>query len=463
MSELNDVRHWLSERLPALLVECKVPAAAVAISAGGEVVEVAGGVLSRSTGVEATTDSVFQVGSITKVWTSTLLMQLADEGRLDIDAPVRQYLPEFAIADEDAAAAITVRQLMSHTAGFEGDIFTDTGKGDDCVERYVATLAGTPQLFAPGAMFSYNNAGYCVLGRVIEVLRGKPFDACVREHLFGPLGLTHAANGADEAILFRAAVGHVQPAPGADPVPAPVWALARSNAPAGSMLTMRARDLLAFARMHLDGGTAADGTAVLSAAGVAAMQQPQVTLPPLGLMGDAWGLGWELFDWPGGPVVGHDGNTIGQAAFLRLVPGRDVAVALLTNGGNPFALYTEIFTRVLRDLAGVDMPPLPVPPAEPETVDVERYLGTYTCDVVELVVERDDDGRLWVEQRPRGLMSELGGQVERHELVHLSDDRFIPVQSQLGIHLPHVFVGDDGTGHALYIHSGRAIRRIASE
>jgi CubicO group peptidase (beta-lactamase class C family) len=170
-------------------------------------------------------------------------------------------------------------------------------------------------------MFSYNNAGYCVLGRIVEVLREKPFDACVREHLFTPLGLTHAANGADEAILYRAAVGHIEPAPGADPQPAPVWSLMRSNAPAGAMLAMRPRDLLAFAQMHVDGGKAADGTRVLSAESVAAMQQRQVELPYLGLMGDAWGLGWEQFDWSGGPVIGHDGSTIGQNAFLRIVPG----------------------------------------------------------------------------------------------------------------------------------------------
>ena len=86
-----------------------------------------------------------------------------------------------------------------------------------------------------------------MLGRLVEVLRQKPYDDCLREHLFTPLGLTHAANGPWEAILFRAAVGHVQASPDAELVPAPVWALARSNAPAGSMLAMRPRDLLAFA------------------------------------------------------------------------------------------------------------------------------------------------------------------------------------------------------------------------
>src|SRR5262245_20255274 len=115
MSELNEIKNWLQERLPALLAEYKVPGAAVAVSAGGQVIDVAAGVLSKATGVEATVDSVFQVGSITKVWTTSLLMQLVDEDKLDLDAPVRHYIPDFAIADEAAAAAITVRQLMCHT------------------------------------------------------------------------------------------------------------------------------------------------------------------------------------------------------------------------------------------------------------------------------------------------------------------------------------------------------------
>ncbi len=86
-----------------------------------------------------------------------------------------------------------------------------------------------------------------MLGRLVEVLREKPYDECLREHLFAPLGLTHAATGPYDAILFRAAVGHIELEPGAGYQPAPVWALARSNAPAGSMLAMRPRDLLAFA------------------------------------------------------------------------------------------------------------------------------------------------------------------------------------------------------------------------
>jgi CubicO group peptidase (beta-lactamase class C family) len=463
MPSLDEIRDYVRGRLRDLLTEHKVPGAALAVSVDGQVIEHAAGVLSKDTGVGATVDSVFQVGSITKVWTATLLMQLVDEGRLDLDAPVRRYLPEFRLADEPAAAAITIRQLMCHTAGLEGDLFTDTGPGDDCVEKYVATLATTAQLYPPGAMFSYCNSGFCVLGRVVEVLRDKPFDACLRDQLFTPLALTHAATGANEAILHRAAVGHIQPAPDADPRPAPVWALARSNAPAGSMLAMRPRDLLAFARMHVRGGTTADGATVLTAGSVAAMQQPQVSLPG-GLMGmgSSWGLGWEIFDLPGGTVIGHDGGTIGQSAFLRVVPGRDVAIALLANGGDTIAVFTEIFGHLLRELAGVELPAPPVPPAEPPRVDARRYLGCYASEVVELTVSQDEAGRIWLEEIPKGVYAEFGDRPERTEHVQLEPDVLIAVQAQEGRHRRHVFLGDDGTGKALYIHAGRATRRAGA-
>jgi CubicO group peptidase (beta-lactamase class C family) len=460
MSDVHEVRAWFDEQLPALLREYHVPGAAWAVSHGGEVVDGAAGLLSTATGVEATADSVFQIGSVTKLWTSTLVMQLVDEGTVELEQPVRKYLPEFRIADEDAAARITVRQLLNHTAGFEGDILTDTGVGDDCLEKYVATLHGVPQLFPPGERFSYNNAGYCVLGRLVEVLRGQSYDACLRTHLSTPLGLTHTAPSPYEAIMFRAAVGHVDQGDGY--VPAPVWAMARSNAPAGSMLAMRPRDLVAFARMHLEDGQAADGTRVLAPGTAARMHDREVDLPELGLMGTSWGLGFERFDTPEGTIIGHDGSTIGQGAFLRMVPEAGLAVALLTNGGDVVSLYRDVVGHVLSELTDVTLLPLPVPPPEPRRIDAERYVGTYSAEVFDLTVSQDDDGRIWLDQTPKGIFEEMGGQAERTELVHYRDDMLIPVEADRGMHMPHAFVGDDGTGHALYLHLGRAVRRTSA-
>lgn len=459
MSALHDVHAWLDERLPTLLRDHKVPGAAWAVLHRGEVADGAAGTLNLATGVDATADSVFQIGSVTKLWTSTLVMQLVDEGSVALDEPVRAYLPEFRVADEAATARITVRQLLNHTAGFEGDILTDTGTGDDCLEKYVATLHDVPRLFPPGERFSYNNAGYCVLGRLVEVLREQPYDECLRTHLIRPLGLTHTATGPYEAIMFRAAMGHIEPAPGAGLAPAPVWALARSNAPAGSHLAMRARDLVAFARMHLEDGRAADGTRVLAEGTSARMRGREVRLPDLGLMGTSWGLGFERFDTPAGALVGHDGNTIGQSAFLRMVPEAGLAVALLTNGGDTGALYREVVGHVLGELSDIGLPPLPAPPAEPARIDAARFVGTYSAQVYDLTVSQDDDGRIWIDQVPKGVLAEMGGQPERTELVHYRDDMLIPLQADHGMHMPHAFVGDDGAGHALYLHIGRAVRR----
>ncbi|EPD69572.1 serine hydrolase domain-containing protein [Streptomyces sp. HGB0020] len=461
MTKLDRIRAWWEEKLPALLDEYEVPGAAVAVDLGGEVADHGAGVLSLATGVEANAETLFQIGSITKVWTATLVMQLVDEGLVELDAPVRGRLPEFRIADESAAAAITVRQLLNHTAGFEGDIFTDTGKDDDCVEKYVATLSDVPQLFAPGEMFSYNNAGYCVLGRLVEVVRGKPYAACLRDHLFTPLGLTHAAHGADEAILYRAAVGHLPPSPGDPLQPAPVWHIAPSNSPAGSLLAMRPRDLLAFARMHLDDGTAGNGNVILSEATAKAMREREVELPRLGVMGDAWGLGWEIFDGEDTGLIGHDGSTIGQSAFLRLVPEHDLAVALLTNGGNTLGLYRAVVGHMLRELADVDLPAMPVPSTDPQPVDAGRYLGTYSSRMFDNTVTQDDDRRVWVTCVPKGLAADMGMETTTVELVAFDGDTLIAKEEEHGFHQPYAFVGGAPDGPAQFLHTGRADRRTA--
>jgi CubicO group peptidase (beta-lactamase class C family) len=462
MTTITDIQKVVAARLPGLLREHQVPAAAWGILHDGQIVDGAAGLLSTTTGIEATPDSLFQIGSITKLWTATLVLQLADEGKVDLDAPVRKYLPEFRLGDEAAAAVITTRQLLNHTAGFEGDIFTDTGPGDDCVAKFVDTLHDLPQLFVPGEQFSYNNAGYCVLGRLVEVVRELSYDECLRRHLITPLGLTHVAPSPYEAILHRVAVGHLELEPGAGYQPAPVWALARSNAPAGAMLAMRPRDLLAFARMHLEDGRAADGTQVLAAGTAARMREREVDLPDIGVMGTSWGLGFERFDTPAGTLTGHDGSTIGQSAFLRMVVEDGLAVTLLTNGGDAMPLYREIFGLVLSELGRIPLPEMPRPPAQPERVDAGRFVGTYSSRVGDLTLSQDPDGRIWIEETPKGELAELVGQAVRKELVHYREDFLIPVEPEHGMYVPYAFVGDDGAGHARFLHVGRAVRRAGS-
>src|SRR5215831_11079604 len=180
--------NWTA-RLSDLASEARVPGATLGIWFNGQEVLAAHGVLNSATGVPVTTDSLFQVGSITKIWTATMIMQLIDEGSLSLDTTVSQVLPGARLGSAGAADQVTVRQLLTHTSGIDGDIFTDTGRGDDCVERYVDLLAETPSVFTPGAAYSYCNSGFVVLGRIIEILDGQSWDESLRARLVGPLGI----------------------------------------------------------------------------------------------------------------------------------------------------------------------------------------------------------------------------------------------------------------------------------
>ena len=366
-----DAANWAT-RLAELTRQARVPGAVLGIWACGQEVVAASGVLNRATQVRVTADSVFQVGSITKLWTATMIMQLVEAGLLSLDTTVAEVLPGVRLGAADLGGQVTVAHLLSHTSGIDGDIFTDTGRGDDCVARYVGLLGRAASAFPPGGAYSYCNSGWVVLGRIIEVLDGRPWDQSLRERLSGPLELTQTVTLPEEAILHRAAVGH---RPGGARVS--VWGLPRSVGPAG-LITATAHDLLTFARFHLDGGLAADGKRLLGEAAMAAMQQPQAAIPDFTAPGAAIGLGWRISQWDGRAIIGHDGDTIGQSAYLRVDPQARVAACLLTNSGQSAALYRAVFTEVFGTLAGVSMPPLPEPAAaQAADLDLGRYAGRY--------------------------------------------------------------------------------------
>ncbi|MFK0046206.1 serine hydrolase domain-containing protein [Streptomyces sp. NPDC090741] len=388
-----DLDHWQA-RLDALRAKHHVPGASLALLVDGTVHELASGVLHRGTGVEVTTDSVFQMGSIAKVYTATLIMQLAESGELDLDAPVVDVLPEFSVADPDATRAITTRRLLSHTGGLTCDFTHDSGRGDDCLAKYVEAAKGVALDCPPGSAISYSSVGYNVLGRIIEVVTGKVWDEALRDLLLTPLGLTHTMTLPEEALRFRAAMGHLGE-PGQDPDPAPEWdMMPRSAGPYGRVIAT-AGDLARFARMHLAGGVAEDGTRVLSGETVALMQDRVVDCPDKWTVSsDGWGLGWTLYDWNGIPGYGHDGASIGQYGYLRVVPSAGVAVALLTNGGGAREVYAALYRELLAELAGVTMPEPFAPPAQPPAVDFAPLVGTYRREgVVITVTERDGAGR----------------------------------------------------------------------
>jgi len=427
--------HWTA-RLSDLAAQARVSGATLGIWSDGQEVLAAYGVLNSATQVPVTPDSLFQIGSITKIWTATMIMQLIEEGRLSLDTTVADALPGIRLGTSDVGDQVTVQHLLTHTSGIDGDIFTDTGRGDDCVQLYVEELAAAPSTFPVGAAYSYCNSGFVLLGRIIEVIDGKSWDESLRDRLTGPLALTHTVTLPEEAILHRAAVGH----DGAG-VPVKVWGLPRSIGPAG-LITATAGDLLAFARLHLAGGILPDGKWILSEASVSAMQQPRAAIPDFAAPDSAIGLGWRLGSWGGRAIFGHDGDTVGQSAYLRIDPEGQLAVCLLTNAAESESLFRALFDEVFGDLVGVTMPASPRPArsagppdqaagfatvADDQDLDLERHVGRY-----ERTSRRFDvsvrDGRLHMVLTVTGKLADLFNSEPEVLILYPADssgDRFV--------------------------------------
>lgn len=449
----------LQARLQELIGEHEVPGASAAILHGDRIVEAAAGITNLNTGVAVTTDTIFQIGSTTKVYTATLVMQLVDDGRLELDVPITRYLPEVRFGDASVNDVLTVRQFLCHTSGLEGDFFEDFGRGDDGIERYVAALAELPQLHEPGENLSYCNAGWVLLGRLIERLVGEPFHRAFATRLTEPAGLKDTVLLPEDAILRRVAVGHL-PAPDGDgQTVAPVWTLGHCSAPAGSLTCATAADVVRFAKMHLDDGRAADGTQVLSPASVKAMQQPQADIPDRHTLGDSWGLGWFLMDWDGKRVIGHDGGTIGQAAFLRVCPEANLAVSLVTNGGKAGEVFRSLFDEVFQAFAGVSVPKRPTPLEDPADVDLSRYEGRFVRHNVTVDITRED-GELMMDVTLEGPLAELVPPIDRAKMVPAGNDVFIA--NMKGSDSPVVFYEAGADERPRWMHFGaRAHRRAA--
>lgn len=365
----------IQARVAELLTEYGIPSAAIGVLRRGEFTEFAVGIRNVETREPATTDTVYQCGSMTKTWTALAFMQLVDEGRVDLDEPVRTYLPGFTVADPETSAKVTPRHLLYHTAGIE-EAYGDPGEGDDVYARMVENISGAPQVFPLGHTHGYSAAlGYAMLARILEAHDGKPWDDVMRERLFDPLGLTSTNSWYEQVDETRAATGHLIRSRQEGPIVTPVDRLPRAFGPGGN-ITSTTREVLAMAHVLLNEGTAPNGKRIISAEGIREMMRSRVSVPDPYMFGPQWALGLIVCDWYGETVYASDGSTIGQNARLRLLPDSGTAIAMLTNGGPRESFYHKVFNEILTHLGAVTIPDLPAPDTT-LNLDLSRYVGVY--------------------------------------------------------------------------------------
>lgn len=365
--------------------------------------------------------TLFQFGSTGKTFTASALMRLVEQGRVDLSATVQTYVPEFRTKQPDVGERVTVLQLLNHTAGWDGDFFADTGTGDDALATYVARMAELDQVTPLGESVSYNNASLALAGRVVEKVTGTTFEQAVKDLLLTPLGLEDTLIFPAEIMTRRFAVGHTRHDDGSVTIDRP-WALPRAVTAAGG-LSGTAADQLAWARFHLEGGVARDGSRVLAEELVRLMQQPTADMRGSAL-GDAVGISWLLRDVDGARLVGHGGTTNGQYSDFTMVPARAFAAISMTNSGpNGSELNTRLTQWALEHYLGVhDVTPEPLVVGD-DALSV--YAGRYEtiaaiCDVT---VEA---GRLVVATSAKASMTEALGEndeVTRHPLALIPGER----------------------------------------
>ncbi len=373
----------------AAMERVRVPGVAIGLLVDGEEITEGFGVASVENPLPVDATTLFQIGSITKTFTATAVMRLVEQGKLDLDVPVRTYLPDLRLADEDVARRVTLRHALCHTSGWPGDIFDDCGPGDDALAKMVDRLASLPQLTPLGEVWSYNNVAYCLAGRAIELVTGLTFERAIKELLLDPLGMERTFYDASDAITYRCAVGHVCFDDG--PKVSRPWTLGRSTHPFAGLASCL-RDLLQWARFHLGDGTAPGAGSpehrLLRPETLAYMHAP---LAPAGAQAEAIGITFQTVDIAGIRTIGHGGSWCNQMSAFRLAPEHRFAIVVLTNGHRGAEVHGEIVQSALRAYLGAQ-------PAEPRYLtlseaDLHVYEGRYQAllDDVELTV---NDGSL---------------------------------------------------------------------
>ncbi len=380
---LHTIEARIREEIADRCAADHIPGFVAGVHHAGDQIAFAHGTANAATEAPMREDTGFLFGSVTKVLTTTLVLQQVERGNLDLDAPVAKYLPEFALRTPGAADRILVRHLVSHTNGIDADLYFPDASGRDALKTYVEGLAarcGT--LFEPGEQLSYSNGGMIVAGRLLEVVAGVSFPELLARDVYAPAGMKDSSTSAAQAILRSTAIGHFPDPATTAARPTGMFMLPDTWGPAGGTPIGTVTDLLAFGRTHLAGGVSPAGTRVLSAESVALMQQVShdmatPNVPPMG-------LGWVRYPFGDTTVLAMSGASPGGVAILCVLPEHDLVFTAYGNTAGAIVLQDRILQLLLRDHLGVPVPAVLTEPT-PEA-DLAPYAGTYRSDQLRIDV-----------------------------------------------------------------------------
>ena len=422
-AQSNDPRvDPLAALVEARMKEHGVPGVALGLIVDGKATIRGFGVTNVEDPLPITAHTVFPIASISKTFAATAMMRLVEQGKVDLRAPVRAYLPEFRVRDEAASRDVTPWHLLTHLGGWEGQV-SGPERGTDTLRNFVGTITDLMQIAPPGKAWSYNNAGFSIAGRVIEIATAASINRAMRDLVFEPLGLEHAGTTAGDFIVQRFAAGHTT-RDGKTTLQRP-FTPSTSVTAGGVGLCMT--DLLAYARFHMGDGTAANGARVLKRESLEQMRAPQSRKQG---NDDEIGLSWHIRRAGAIRTYGHGGTLGGHILLLEIVPERNFAIAILTNANTGWRLIQDVEREALKAFLGASYAPNQaiahrglvetIPAAEPlaRQPDPAPYLGTYARPNNSYVVRAD--AGLIVQDRPNG-----GGTPREFPVAFYGPDRLV--------------------------------------
>jgi CubicO group peptidase (beta-lactamase class C family) len=328
-----------------------MPGFAVAVVSGNDVV-FARGYGDAGEGRRVTPQTPFLLGSTSKSFTALAAMQLVDAGRLDLNAPARQYVPEFRLADQRAADRITVRQVLQQTTGLPRTAGGPVVRSavDGTALEALQELQGTALAARPGAAFEYSNGNYVLAGLIIERASGEPYAQYVQRHIFTPLGMRHSYVALDPAKRAGLATGHRYWF-GLTTAHGPTF---RAGIQSAGYLISSAQDMGRYLAMYLNHGVTANGHRIVSRR----VLETMLAAGRPGKLG-AWSdhaaaryaMGWYVGGPWSEPALLHPGRAPDSSALIVMFPRRELAVVTLTNAANELSLpgYPASVDRVERN------------------------------------------------------------------------------------------------------------------
>lgn len=330
----------------------QLPGFAIGVVKNGKLIYAKGfGVAKLGTNTPITSRSLFHMASVTKTFVATAVMQLVEQGKIDLDAPLTKYLPYFKI-DDERYQTIKIRQMLSHTSGIPDTINYNWDKPEydaGALERFVRSIADQKLVFAPGEKFAYSNTAYEILGDVIAKVSGESFEDYVQHHILTPLGMK------DSTLLVREANPQLLTSPhvfeNQKVVVSKIFPYNRAHAPS-STLYSSIEDMSCWAIANLNHGEL-DGRRILKRETVESMWRPVVDA-----LGMKEGMAWFTTENGGHHFVLHSGGDVGFESLVVLAPDDSVAVMAMSNFANYSAAdhdYVEEFVNTaVRIMLGVD-------------------------------------------------------------------------------------------------------------